>query len=129
MPIKQIVKTNKRIVYVADAPSSTTFTVGLTASAFYNMTNSEQVEQSKVSGITAGSACISKVVTTGQCTIEQSGEVIFRHPVSASADLNFERFTLRSMTAGATAAITVNNATAVVEFVIGQSNATQSQLG
>lgn len=126
MPIKQIVKTNKRVAYLVEGNS--TFTIGLTASAFYDLTNSEQLSQSLSSGITAGSACLTKVISGGACTIEQKGETLFKTS-SSGGDYNFERFTLRSMTAGATAAISVTSTVAVVEFVVGHPDARQIQLG
>lgn len=125
MPARQIIKTNKRIVFLVDSASSATQIVGLTASAFYNLNNAEQLQQSLVSGITAGSACLSRVISGGQCTIEQRGDILFRTS-TVGGEFNFERFTVRSITGGVTAAISVAANTAIVEFVVGHPEATQS---
>lgn len=129
MSARQIVKTNKRIVYFVDSDGNNTktHTIGLTASAFYNLGSTEELKQSLVSGVTAGSACLSRVVAGGACVVDQRGEALFR--TSLGGQYDFERFTVRSMTAGATAAVTVTNCSAIVEFVVGHPTATQLVIG
>lgn len=122
MAIKQIVKTQKRAVFlVGPSTSGAGSIIGLTASAYWNYSNSDGATAGEIAhrngSITGGSAALSKVVCGSDCTVEQKGEILFK--VTGNGDFTFERFTIKSSTPGVTAAITTGaNGSAVVEFVL-----------
>ena len=119
MTTRQIVKTQKRAVFLT-TPNSTGDIIGLTASAYWNYSNSDGATAGEIAhrngSITGGSAALSKVVCGDSCIVEQKGDIIFRS--ASNGDFAFERFTIKSSSAGITAAITTGNGTAITEFVL-----------
>lgn len=120
MAIRQIVKTQKRAVFLVE-PSTSAGIIGLTASAYWNYSNSDGAKAGEIAhrngSITGGSAALSKVVCGSNCTVEQKGDILFK--VTGNGDFTFERFTIKSSTPGITAAITTGaDGSAVVEFVL-----------
>ena len=113
----QIVKTNKRVVY---ATGATVSDVGITASAFcdYGITEGRVLGQG--SGITNGTAAISKIVSgSPSFSVSMSGQTVFTG--GAAGEYNFERYTLKPLGIAPTGVfgITVGvTGTVIVEFVL-----------
>ena len=120
----QIVKTNKRIVY---ATGGTVSSIGITASAFidfaalsseYGATQANEIMVQ--SGITAGTAAISKIVSgSSSFSVSMSGQTLFTGV--AAGEYNFERYTLKPIGINPTGVfgITVTTGgTVIVEFVL-----------
>jgi hypothetical protein len=120
MTTRQIVKTQKRAVFLT-SPNSTNDIIGLTASAYWNYSNSDGATAGEIAhrngSITGGSAALSKVVCGHNVRIEQKGDVIFQ--CTGNGDFSFERFTIKSASPGVTAAITTGpHGTTITEFVL-----------
>jgi hypothetical protein len=113
----QIVRTNKRVVY---ATGATVSDIGITASAFcdYGTTDGRQLGQG--SGITNGTAAISKIVSgSPSFSVSMSGQIVFTG--GAAGEYNFERYTLKPVGINPTGVfgVTVSTAgTVIVEFVL-----------
>jgi hypothetical protein len=113
----QIVRTNKRVVY---ATGATVSDIGITASAFcdYGTTDGRQLGQG--SGITNGTAAISKIVSgSPSFSVSMSGQIVFTG--GAAGEYNFERYTLKPIGINPTGVfgVTVSTAgTVIVEFVL-----------
>jgi hypothetical protein len=113
----QIVTTNKRVVY---ATGATVNSIGITASAFcdYGTTDGRQLGEG--SGITNGTAAISKIVSgSPSFTVSMSGQIVFTG--GAAGEYNFERYTLKPIGINPTGVfgVTVSTAgTVIIEFVL-----------
>jgi len=113
----QIVRTNKRVVY---ATGATVSNIGITASAFcdYGITDGRQLGEG--SGITNGTAAISKIVSgSPSFSVSMSGQIVFTG--GAAGEYNFERYTLKPIGIDPTGVfgVTVSTAgTVIVEFVL-----------
>jgi hypothetical protein len=114
MAARQIVKTNKRIVFLA---SGTNNDIGVTASAFLDYGITEGRVMGEGSGITNGSASISKIVSGSESfTVGMAGEILFTG--QAAGEYNFERYTLRPVTPDGTLDIIAGTGTVIVEVVL-----------
>lgn len=114
MPVRQIVKTNKRIVFLA---SGTNNDIGVTASAFLDYGTTDGRFMGEGSGITAGSASISKIVSgSADFTVGMAGETLFAG--KGAGEYNFERFTLRPASPDGTLDIVASAGTVIVEVVL-----------
>jgi hypothetical protein len=114
MGVRQIVKTNKRIVFVA---SGTNTGIGVTASAFCDYGTTEGRFMGDGSGITNGSASISRIVSgSNSFTVGMAGEVLFTG--QAPGEYNFERWTLRPVSPNGTLDISGGAGTVIVEVVL-----------
>lgn len=113
----QIVKTNKRVVY---ATGSTVSNVGITASAFCDYGTTDGRLLGEGSGITNGTAAISKIVSgSSSFSVSMSNQIVFTG--SAAGEYNFERYTLKPIGINPTGVfgITVTtDGTVIVEFVL-----------
>lgn len=112
---KQLVKTTKRAVYMV----SGTDTVGLTASAFYDMGTTEGRNMAANSGITNTSPALSKAIFTGlgaAQTISMGSEVVITG--GFNSEYCFERFTIRPTGGCTSATIAAGTGTVIAEFVL-----------
>ena len=113
----QIVKTNKRVVY---ATGATVSNIGITASAFcdYGITEGRVLGQG--SGITNGTAAISRIVSgSASFSVSMSGQTVFTG--SAAGEYNFERYTLKPLGIDPTGVFGIavtTGGTVIVEFVL-----------
>ena len=114
MAARQIVKTQKRIVYLV---TGETTTVGVTASAFCDMGTTEGRTLAAGSGITAGSCAVSQIMAGAPFHIGMDGATLF---AGADGHYAFERCTLHSAGAnpGGTASISCTGGSVLVEFVL-----------
>lgn len=114
MAARQIVKTQKRIVYLV---TGETATVGVTASAFCDMGTTEGRILAAGSGITAASAAVSQIMAGATFHIGMDGATLF---AGADGHYAFERCTLHSAGAnpGGTAIIACTGGSVLVEFVL-----------
>ena len=113
----QIVTTNKRVVY---ATGATVSNIGITASAFCNYGTTDGRQLGEGSGITNGTAAISKIVSgSPSFSVSMSGQTVFTG--GAAGEYNFERYTLKPVGINPTGVfgVTVSTAgTVIVEFVL-----------
>ena len=113
----QIVKTNKRVVY---ATGSTVASIGITASAFCDYGNTDGRLLGEGSGITNGTAAISKIVSgSASFLVTMSGQTVFTG--SAAGEYNFERYTLKPVGINPTGVFGISvttEGTVIVEFVL-----------
>ena len=114
MAARQMVKTQKRIVYLV---TGETATVGLTASAFCDMGTTEGRALAAGSGITAASAAVSQIMAGAPFHIGMDGATLF---AGTDGHYAFERCTLHSAGAnpGGTAIIACTGGSVLVEFVL-----------
>ena len=114
MAARQIVKTQKRIVYLV---TGETTTVGVTASAFCDIGTTEGRTLAAGSGITAGSCAVSQIMAGAPFHIAMDGTTLF---AGADGHYAFERCTLHSAGAnpGGTASISCTGGSVLVEFVL-----------
>ncbi len=114
MPVRQIVKTNKRIVFLA---SGTNNDIGVTASAFLDYGTTDGRFMGEGSGIGNGSASIAKIVSgSNSFTVGMAGEILFTG--QGPGEYNFERFTLRPASPDGTLDIVASAGTVIVEVVL-----------
>lgn len=114
MGVKQIVKTNKRIVFLASGSNAD---IGVTASAFCDYGTTDGRIMGDGSGITNGSASISRIVSgSSSFTVGMANEVLFTG--QAAGEYNFERWTLRPATPDGTLDIIAGTGTVIVEVVL-----------
>lgn len=114
MGVRQIVRTNKRIVFLASGPNAD---IGVTASAFCDYGTTDGRFLGEGSGITDGSASISRIVSgSNSFTVGMAGEVLFTG--QAAGEYNFERWTLRPASPDGTLDIVGGTGTVIVEVVL-----------
>lgn len=114
MGVRQIVKTNKRIVFLASGSNAD---IGVTASAFCDYGTTDGRIMGGGSGITNGSASISRIVSgSSSFTVGMANEVLFTG--QAAGEYNFERWTLRPSTPDGTLDIIAGTGTVIVEVVL-----------
>lgn len=114
MGVRQIVKTNKRIVFSAIGDGNT---VGVTASAFCDYGTTEGRFLGDGSGITAGTASISRIVSgSNSFSVAMGSEALFTG--AAAGEYNFERLTLKPVSPNGQMTINAGAGTVIVEVVL-----------
>lgn len=114
MGVRQIVRTNKRIVFMGTGTSND---IGVTASAFLDYGTTSGRFMGEGSGITNGSASIAKIVAGSEAfTVGMGNEVLFTG--QGAGEYNFERFTLRPSSPDGTLDIVAGTGTVIVEVVL-----------
>ena len=114
MGVRQIVRTNKRVVFLAAGDGNT---VGVTASAFCDYGTTDGRFLGEGSGITNGTAAISRIVSGSNAfSVAMGSETLFTG--AAAGEYIFERWTLKPVSPNGNMTINAGAGTVMVEVVL-----------